>query len=80
MTRQALIEKLQEMRSKAPHGELTALTELFGILFDKEIQDCGSNGAEIGRGANIGNVEINDGRQLAAYVDPKPEVLKRWKP
>lgn len=79
MTKQDLIEKLCEMRNTAPHGELTAMTELFGILFDKEIRDCRSNGAEIGRGADIGNVEINDGRKLAPYVDPKPEVLRRWK-
>ena len=42
------------MRDTTPYGELTAMTELFGILFDKEIRDCGSNGAEIGRGADIG--------------------------
>ena len=80
MTKQDLIDKLKEMRTTAPRGELTAMTELFGILFDKEIRDCGSNGAEMGKGANIGNVEINDGRKLAAYVDPKPEVRRRWKP
>ena len=80
MTKQHLIDKLREMRRTAPQRELTAMTELFGILFDQEIRDCGPNGAEIGRGADIGNVEINDGRKLAAYVDPKPEVLRRWKP
>lgn len=46
MTKQDLIEKLREMRDTAPRGELTAMTELFGILFDKEIRDCGSNAAE----------------------------------
>ena len=80
MTKQELIHKLRQMRDTAPHGELTAMTELFGILFDKEIPLSGSNAAEIGRGADIGNVEINDGRKLAAYVEPKPAVLRRWKP
>ena len=80
MTKQQLIEKLREMRTTAPRGELVAMTELFGILFAQEIRDCGSNGAEIGRAVDIGNVDINDGRKLAAYVDPKPEVRRRWKP
>ena len=80
MTKQQLIEKLREMRTSAPHGELTAMTELFGILFDREIRDCESNGAEIGRGVDTRNEDINDGRKLAAYVDPKPEVVRRWKP
>ena len=80
MTKQQLIEKLREMRATAPYRELMAMTKLFGILFDQEIRDCGSNGAEIGKALDIGSVEINYGRKLAAYVDPKPEVLRRWKP
>ena len=80
MTKNELIEKLREMRAEAPRGELTAMTQLFGILFDREIRAAGTNGAEVGRGADIGNVEINDGRKLASFVDPKPSVKTRWKP
>ena len=70
------------MRKAAKRGHLTAMTQLFGILFNEEIEGSGSNAAEIAREAGIRNaeVQINDGRKLArCYVTVKPEVLRRWR-
>ena len=58
------------------------MTQLFGNLFDKEIEDSGSNAAEIATEAVIPGAEaqINDGRKLArCYVTVKPELQRRWR-
>ena len=82
MTKWELVQKLKAMREAAKHGHLTAMTQVFGIIFDKEIEDSGSNAAEIAREAGIRNaeVQINDGRKLArCYVTAKPELQGRWR-
>ncbi len=55
MTTDDLIEKLKEMRAAARRGDnMTAMTQLFGIIFDKDIETSGSNAVAIGRRAGIG--------------------------
>ena len=78
MTKYELVEKLMEMRAAAPHGHLTAMTQLFGIIFGQDIRDSGSNAAQIAKEAGIGTgwVEINAGQKLAGYVNVKLEVLQ----
>ena len=55
MTTDDLIEKLKEMRAAARWGDnMTAMTQLFGIIFDKGIENSGSNTVAIGRRAGVG--------------------------
>ena len=49
MTTDDLIEKLKEMRAAARRGDnMTAMTQLFGIIFDKDIENSGLSAVAIG--------------------------------
>ena len=61
-----LIEKLKEMKAAAKRGHnMTATTELFGIIFDEYICASGATSAEIGIRKGISSEEISDGGKLA---------------
>ena len=53
------------------------MTHLFGIIFDREITDSGTNGSRIAKAAGVPDL-ITDGRNLAPYVTVRPEVRQRW--
>ena len=83
MTDSEFARKLNEMRAAGQPGRrITAMTHLFGFLFDREIENSGSNAARIAREAGISGAEaaICDGRNLADWVTVKPEVRRRWGP
>ena len=79
MTRDQLVEKLQEMRANATAPE--AMEVLFGIVFDRELppkdtRGCGSV-PDIARRAGTKNNYINIGRRLANLVTAKDE--EKWR-
>ena len=81
MTTDDLIEKLKEMRAAARRGDnMTAMAQLFWIIFDRGMENSGSNTVAIGRRAGVGGEEIADGRKYARYVTAKREVLRQWRP
>lgn len=47
MTKCDLVEKLMEMRQAAKPRHLTAMTQLFGIIFHEDIGKGGSNATQI---------------------------------
>lgn len=82
MTKDELSTKLTEMRNAAPHGRMGVYTLLFGILFDEEIEDSGTNAAQIATESGFKglDIEINYGRRLARHVRVNRDVAQRWKP
>ena len=84
MTKNDLVEKLNDMRTGAGHGDLIVMTHLFGCIFDKEIIESGTNAREIAemysdRYTNIGAPAISDGRKLARFVTVRDAFLRRWR-
>ena len=67
MTHNDLVAKLQEMLADSTAGrDVTATVLLFGVLFNEEIRDSGSNGSRIATA--IGKdckSAITDGQALA---------------
>ena len=80
MTTRDLIKTLEKMRAGATRGDdLTATTLLFGVIFDEDIKNSGSTAAAIGKAVGLQQgTTISDGQKLAQFVDPKPEVVRRW--
>ena len=92
MTVEELAEKLREMRVEGPRD---MMTRLFGVIFredignrSKEIVDhyLRPNDAEVrDRGQGVhwpgkpNTSVINDGMNLAAFVDPRPAVVRQWR-
>ena len=83
MTHDALVQKLQDMLACATSGvDVTATVLLFGVLFNNEIRDSGSNGSRIADAVDKDcNAMITDGQKLAQlkFVIPAPDMLRRWK-
>ena len=85
MNQSDLVARLHAMRNAAGKGEVDVMTRLFGIIFDREIADCGSNANRIVaeylrvHDHKIGGPVINDGRRLAPFVTVKPDVLRKWR-
>ena len=85
MTEKELVEKLREMREDG--GRKDVMTRLFGLLFDHEIGKIGKSGPkkiadEYNRMGHVGKVNdaiIKDGRNLAEFVDPHYNVIRRWR-
>ena len=85
MTKNELVEKLREMLAAAGHGEKTAMTHLFGVIFARHIGGGGVPAKQIAdeyvrRQGKVVGTAIADGKNLARYVDVKDEVAKRWCP
>ena len=84
MTHNDLVEKLRSMRATAtPGDDVSATVVLFGVLFDEEIRDSGSNGTRIGAealGKKYGAM-VTGGQKLAqrGFVHPSGEMVNRWK-
>ena len=84
MTESELAEVLRKMRE---HGSLNPMTILFGIIFSSEIRDLGPGAAsriadEYNRRGYTGTANhapIRDGLRLAPYVNPRPDMLRRWR-
>ena len=81
-TKDELVEKLREMREG---GRKDVMTRLFGLIFDHEIGKFSTSAKEIAEEYNnrgyVGRVNhaiIQDGRNLAAHVDPHYNVIRRW--
>ena len=84
MTKNDLVEKLRDMRDSADDGDLTAMTHLFGIIFNDDISECGTNAAQIAQEYNrrhtkIGGEPISDGRKLARFVTVPDRLLRKWR-
>ena len=84
MTESELVEKLRKMRE---HGPLNPMTMLFGIVFSREIRGLGPGTAnriadEYNRRGHLGTANhapIRDGLRLASYVEPDPDLVRRWR-
>ena len=82
MTKRELVEKLRAMREEGDAGgRKVAMTQLFGILFNEDIEKFDSNANQIANAARepAAEMDINSGRNLAGYVTVKPELLRRWR-
>ena len=84
MNETELVEALRRMRE---HGPLSEMTILFGIIFSVEIEDLGRGASDriadaynerkyVGK---MNGTAIRDGVNLAAYVEPHPSMLRRWR-
>ena len=70
-----LAEKLREMYDTAPKGEKAAYIHLFGIKYASELNRFAP--ASVAERAGLQRwcgTEVNKGRNLAKYVDLKPQV------
>ena len=76
MNSQQLAEELSRMYNTAPRGEQVAMIHLFGIKYANELRGVGlSDLAEQAGISRAYGTEINKGRNLAKYVDLKPQVI-----
>ena len=76
MNVQELADKLREMYETAPKGEQAAMIHLFGIKYAADLN--GVSLASVVEHAGLRRsyvTEINKGRNLAKYVDLKPQVI-----
>ena len=76
MRLQQLADELREMYDTAPRGEQVVMIHLFGIKYAAEFK--GLPLAKIVDLAGLPHTyvtEINKGRNLAKYVDLKPQVI-----
>lgn len=76
MSLQQLADELREMYDTAPKKEKAAYIHLFGIRYAAEL-DRFSPGSVVKRSGlppSYGT-EVNKGRNLAKYVDLKPQVI-----
>ena len=80
MTEVELVEKLRDMRE---HGPEQAMTELFGLIFHREIGgDAGRIADEYNRRGYHGTLNptnIRIGLRMAKYADPRADVVRRWR-
>ena len=76
MTIQELADQLREMYDTAPKGEKAAYIHLFGIKYAAEL-DRFSPASVVERAGlkHSYGTEVNKGRNLAKYVDLKPQVI-----
>ena len=76
MTIQELADQLREMYDTAPKGEKAAYIHLFGIKYAAEL-DRFSPASVVERAGlrRSYGTEVNKGRNLAKYVDLKPQVI-----
>ena len=75
MTAQEVAMCLQEMYENSSN-EKTTMIHLFGIIYAKEIKECGSTPKDILKIANMPEsyqTEISKGIRLSKYVDVKKE-------
>lgn len=82
MEQRHLVDKLLEMRRAGePDNRISAMTHLFGILFAEDIRRSGTTPPQIAKEAGNENWcgLITDGRNLADYVEVKPDHLQRWR-
>lgn len=84
MTHNDLVAKLRTMLDAATHRvDVTATVLLFGVLFNEEIRDSGSNATRIARDVSGKQYAamITDGQALArfGFVEPSAEMIRKWK-
>ena len=74
MTTIQLVSKLKDLYFNAPQGSKGTMVNLFGVVYAKEIKDCGVSVQEIAEKATGKDytAEINKGIGLSRYV-----VLKK---
>lgn len=68
-------DRLRRIIKAAPEDRKTAMMHLFGIIFAEEINHHG--GTAIANEAGEHPAALTDGRNLAQYVDVRPNELKR---
>ena len=76
MNLQQLADELREMHDTAPRGEKVAHIHLFGIKYAAELDRFAP--ALVAERAGLQRwcgTEVNKGRNLAKYVDLKPQVI-----
>ena len=76
MNVQELADELREMYDTAPRGEQVVMIHLFGVKYAAEL-----NRVSLANVVNLAGLsrtyvtEVNKGRNLAKYVDLKPQVI-----
>ena len=73
---QQLADELRQMYGNAPEGEKVAMIHLFGIKYATELNRLPLKAVVDGAGVSEKYVtEVSKGRNLAKYVDLKPQVI-----
>lgn len=79
MVEAELALRLREMYDRAKRNEAACQVHLFGIIYAKELQECGCSLKDIVRrsGISMGYLsEVSKGIKLAQYVEPKKQDVK----
>ena len=77
MNVQELADELREMYDTAPRGEQVVMIHLFGIKYAADLNRVPlANVVDLAGLPRWCGTEVNKGRNLAKYVDLKPQVTE----
>lgn len=82
LTVDELVERLKTMRESSDQDMVTVNTQLFGLLFHKDIGNRANQIAtayEAKGYGRINHVQLRSGMIMAPYVDPHFSVLQKWR-